>query len=292
MEVTAQVVGLGVTVTWAWISPTIFAVSGGALASTVTRSALTHVLFSGVRNRLFWSSEQFRHIFSFGRWVFLSSILGFLVTNGDRLLLGGILGASKFGIYAIAAMIVNAVFGLGGRLISTVMYPALNETYRVDPKNLKLTYYRMRAPIEAASSFMAGALICAGPAMIGFLYDPRYAPAGPVVQILAIPMILIGLNAASDLYMIIGKPWLVSILIAVRTVTLFVAVPPLALVYGLPGGALGVVAGHLMTVPVNYYFTAKHDFLCVRREFIGIPFLGVGLLAGMGIAAGLNLFHR
>ena len=291
LEVTAQIVGLAVTIAWALVSPTIFAVSGGALASAVTRAVLSHLWFPGVNNRIFWSREQFRKIFSFGRWVVLSSVLGFLISNGDRLMLGGFLDARNFGLYAIAAMIVGAVSDLGGRLVGSVIYPALNEAYRRDPSNLKATYYRLRAPIDAASCLIAGIMIVAGPALIGVLYDRRYADSGLIVQILAIPMILIGLSSAGNLYMVIGKPWLVTVLIGIRLIGLYASIPLFVQHFGLPGGALGVVFGHLITIPAMYYMKIKNGFFSLWREILGVPFLAVGMACGTALVSLLTFLH-
>jgi len=292
LELASQVVGLGVTIGWALISPTIFAVAGGAMASGLTRTALSHVLFEGISNRLFWSREHFNNILSFGRWIFLTSVLGFLISSGDRLLLGGFIDAKKFGIYTIAAMIVGVAFDVGGRLINTVIYPALNEAYRRDPASLKSTYYRLRAPVDAVCCGIAGIMITAGPAMIHFLYDQRYTDAGLVVQILSIPMIFLGLSSGGNLYMVIGKPWLVTILIAVRLVGLYASVPPLVLHFGLAGGAMGVVVGHLVTVPAMFYMKVRHGFFSLGRELLGIPFIFAGLMVGLGLTYLLGLVHR
>jgi O-antigen/teichoic acid export membrane protein len=283
MEFSSQVAGLGVTVAWALLSPTIFAVSGGAVASGLTRMVLSHTLFEGVRNRFYWSKDQFREILGFGRWVFLSSILGFLISNGDRMLLGAFLDARRFGIYSIAALIVGVLSELCGRLVSTVIFPALNETYRKEPAKLKVTYYRLRTPIDAACCIVAGIMIVAGPAIIGLLYDHRYVEAGIAVQIMSVPLIFLGLNSSENIYMVIGKPWLVTIITGIRLISLYAAMPYLAYHYGLVGAAAGMVSSHLIKVPVMYYMKLKHGYFSLWREVLVIPFVCAGMLLGYGL---------
>ena len=292
MEFSSQIVGLGATVVWALVSPTIFAVTGGAVASVLTRTALSHTLFDGVNNRFHWSKEHFREIIGFGRWVFLSSILGFLISNGDRMLLGAFLDARRFGIYSVAALIVGAVFDLCGRLITSVVYPALNETYRKEPSKLKATYYRLRTPVEAVCCIAAGIMIVAGPQMIEFLYDNRYAEAGVAIQIMSIPMIFVGLNSSENIYMVLGKPWLLTILNGVRLVALYATVPYLAYHYGLIGGAVGVVASHVAKVPAIYYMKIKYGYLSLKRELLIFPFLMFGFLLGYGFTVLLTILSR
>ena len=292
MEFASQVAGLGATVAWAMVSPTIFAVTGGAIAAALARTAISHAMLEGVPNRLHWSRESFEEIVSFGRWVFVSSILGFLISNGDRMLLGGLLDAREFGVYAIAALIVGAVSELGARLFNAVVYPALNETYRENPQRLRDTYYRLRGPVEFVCCAAAGIMVVAGPAIIHFLYDERYAQAGLAVQIMSVPMVFLGLNSASSLYMVIGKPWITTALTAVRLVALYAAVPVLAWRYGLPGGAAGVVISHVATVPALYFMKARSGFLSVRHELLALPALLAGATLGYGLTWLLPLIHR
>ena len=56
-----------------------------------------------------WDRAHLRSIFGFGKWIFLSSIIGFVAAHGEKLLLGGAMTAAGFGVYAIAATLLAAL---------------------------------------------------------------------------------------------------------------------------------------------------------------------------------------
>ena len=66
-------------------------------------------LVPGSANRWHWDSGAFAEIFHFGKWIFASSILGFLVSSSDRLVLGWMVDSSVLGVYAIAYLMFSAV---------------------------------------------------------------------------------------------------------------------------------------------------------------------------------------
>ena len=76
-----------------------------------------------------------QEIVRFGKWIFPSSILGFLVNNGDRLLLGAMVDTTVLGVYVIAFFIVNAVEQALLRIVGNVTYPALSQVVRDRPWN-------------------------------------------------------------------------------------------------------------------------------------------------------------
>ncbi|MFK9255777.1 oligosaccharide flippase family protein, partial [Escherichia coli] len=73
------------------------------------RTLLSHVWLPGTANRWCWDKSALGEIIHVGRWIVASSIMSFLVANGDRLLLGGILDAHLLGVYAIAYLIFSSV---------------------------------------------------------------------------------------------------------------------------------------------------------------------------------------
>jgi O-antigen/teichoic acid export membrane protein len=235
LEIYAQLFGFAVMVSIAWLHPTVYALAAGAIANAVFKTALSHTWMDGYANRFGWETAIWRDIYRFGRWIFLSSILGFLIAAGDKIILGGLLSATDFGIYAIAVIIVGIVHELGNKISASVAYPALSEVQRERPEALRETYYKLRLPLDAVAFTSAGFLWAAGHQIIDLLYRDQYLQAGMVVQILAVSLVVVGVNTSGNVYMAVGKPWLVSMLMCVRLAGLIIAVPVLAQKYGLAG---------------------------------------------------------
>jgi O-antigen/teichoic acid export membrane protein len=136
IEITSQLAGLSLMIGWASIDRSIWAMVAGNVCSALVGATLSHAWLPGVRNRWEWDRSAFLEIFHFGKWLFISSILGFLVNNGDRLLLGGLIDASLLGVYVIAFAIFNAFEQLLSNVIKVVSLSALSEVARERPANL------------------------------------------------------------------------------------------------------------------------------------------------------------
>ena len=65
-----QVINYTVIIVWAWFSPTVWALVGGAMISNLFYTVATHFPVPGHRNRFCWNAEDARAMFRFGRWIF------------------------------------------------------------------------------------------------------------------------------------------------------------------------------------------------------------------------------
>lgn len=281
IELLSQIAGLVVMVSWALMSPSVIALAVGSIAGAATHVALSNLWIEGERDSLAWDRDIFREIFGFGRWVFVSSILGFLVISLDKVILGGQITATQFGVYSVAVLLFMAPYDICQKLVSSVLFPALSEVNRTDPASLKSIYYRMRLPVEGFAAVVGTALVILGDWIVRLLYDPRYYEAGPVLQIMSVAIFLIGTYASSQVYMVVGKPWIMTMLIAVRLVALAIALPLLTASHGLIGTAWAIVVSHVLTIPFVYFFMIRIGVFDWRREIAPVGFL----IAGIGIAS-------
>jgi O-antigen/teichoic acid export membrane protein len=279
VDLVAQVSGTVVTLAWALYSPTILSVVSGAVVSAIVRCLLSHRLIPGVRNRLRWDPKHYRTIHHLGIWVFLSSVLGFLVNAGDRLLFGGILTPTDFGIYAVALLLTGAPIEAVMRLVSSVIYPSLAEVNRRDPAGLRDVYYRFRLFIDPAAFFLCGVIVAASNLIVDVLFGDAFAPMATILPIIALSLLVAGHLAAGNLYMLTGRPRMMTLLILLRVITLYSLGPILASRYGMAGAAWAVAAAYLILIPPNLYLKRRYNFLRFGRELLGVPFL----LAGYGM---------
>lgn len=101
IEITSQVLGLIAVIYIAWHERTIYALVSGSIISSTTKLLLSHLLIKE-RCRFAWDKETVNDIAHFGRWIMLSSLLGFLFAQGDRLLLGSFISPEQLGVYMVA----------------------------------------------------------------------------------------------------------------------------------------------------------------------------------------------
>ncbi len=292
MEIIGNLVAVGATIAWASIDRSIWALVGGWLIGAAYRTVASHLILPGPLNRPHWDPSAFREIFDFGKWVMASSAITLLVTSGDRLILSGLISSQQLGIYSIAFLIVNAVqLGLS-RLSAQVVFPSLSAIARDAPDKLRPAYYRLRTPLDLACLGSAGLFLAAGEALMGVLYDPRYAEAGGMLAILGLVLIGSRFEINEQLFLALGKPRLLAIINATRAAALFSIVPLAFNAGGLSGAIWGIVLAGLLPVLLTLYFSHRNGILDVRYELTRLYGLPLGYLAGSGIDVLLRTIHQ
>ena len=181
---------------WAWRTQEIWALVFGGVVSTIVKMVLSHTLKLGFRCRFYWEKEAVYEIFHFGKWIFLSSILGFLLAQGDRVLLGLWVTPDVLGVYSIAFFLAMALKEVLKKVVSFVFYPVLSEIVRDNPNELKNIYYKIRLKIDFISMSVAGIMFSMGHVIIDVLYDDRYQEAGWMIELLSLSIIFVGYSIA------------------------------------------------------------------------------------------------
>jgi O-antigen/teichoic acid export membrane protein/DNA-binding CsgD family transcriptional regulator len=279
IDLVAQVAGKGVRFAWAFVDRSIWALVAALLTYALVSVVLGHAWLPGSSNRWQWEKSALKELVHFGKWMFVSSILYFVVTNGDRLLLGGLIDAATLGTYTIAVSVVSAISSLIAQLIARVGLPALSEVHR-QGRDLRQVYYRIHAVIAGTAYFSAGFLVVSSRALIAILYDVRYTGAGWMLQIIALGLLAAPLDLGVQSCLALGKPQLLSLAVVIRLIALFVLAPLGFSVFGLPGFLGGFVISQLSILPAIVTFNRRHGLLDVKREALLLPVIIVGAAAG------------
>ena len=185
IDLIAQLAGLLLMFAIGWWTRSIWSVVAGVLLVPMVSVTLSHTWLHGHDNRFRLDPGCVKAIVSFGRWIFVSSALGVLAANGDRLLLGVWLSAATLGVYAIALNLSTVVDGLAYKLFGTVSFPVFSEAARTSPARLRELYFRMRLPADVFFLMAAGFLFGSAQLIVDLLYDKRYAEAATLLQILS-----------------------------------------------------------------------------------------------------------
>lgn len=175
-----------ITVVWAWVSPSVWALIGGSTITYIVSSISTHFLFRDIRHRFQWEPAAARELWGFGSWVSVSTLLTFLAQQIDKIILGKLFPIGVLGIYSISQNLSKLPLDIASSLMAWVLYPALAEIFRRDQAELGAKYAEARKIILAAGQFgTIGVMVCS-PWFFGFLYDARYIDAARYTPALAI----------------------------------------------------------------------------------------------------------
>jgi O-antigen/teichoic acid export membrane protein len=229
----------------------VWAIIGGSLVSSAARLALSHTWLPGIRHRFHLDREAMRHLFGFGRWIFVSTVLTFLAGQSDRLIFGKMVPIALFGVYSVASMLsalpTQAVVKLGG----AVVFPAYSRL--VERDDFAKVFWRVRWPLLLGGAAIVSALLASGPFLVRVLYDRRYAEAGWILQYLSAAawfQILECTNGAALLAK--GRVKWVAAGSAAKVAGMVVAIP---LGYRL-GGFHGALAGLVVSEMLKYVTAA------------------------------------
>ncbi|WP_084462221.1 oligosaccharide flippase family protein [Bradyrhizobium sp. WSM1417] len=283
IDIGSQLIGLAIMLAWVSVDHSIWVLVAGGVSSSLSRMILSHVWLRGTSNSFSWNSAAFSEIVKFGRWVFLASILGFFVINGDRLQIGALVDSKTFGVYVIAALTFGAIEQIFVKVISDVSFPALSEIARQRSTELRRKYYQFRLLFSCLANVSAGALLVCGAALVSKMYDHRYMDAGWMLQTLAPCLLAAPFQVSSQCFVAVGDSRALSLLAAVRFVALFAFLTSGFCLGGLQGALWGIVLSRLSNLPLTFYYKAKHSILDVRMEAKLLLFMIPGVIVGFGI---------
>ena len=283
IEVISQVIGLTLMIYLAWKYQNIWALVIGTIVSATIKLLLSHTMNLGERCRLFWDKEAVHDIIHFGKWIFLTSILGFMTSQGDRIMLGGLISAEQLGVYTVAFFLATAVKDLLLRLIGSVFFPLLSEVSRDNFSRLESVYYKLRFKIDMLAMFSAGFLYSTGSIIITLLYDDRYKDAGWILQVLSLALISVGYLMSGQCFVAIGKPKIDAIEKVIQLISLYLLMPVGYYFYGMSGAIWGIAFASFSRIIVSFFLMKKYLFLRLRSEFIGLPSIVIGWITGEGI---------
>ena len=280
-ELSSQFVGLIIMVFGAWATQSIWSIVAGSIVASTFKTFLTHVLFLPSKVRFRLKTEYVKEIIKYGKWILLASISGFLLNQGDRLILGGLVTAKLLGVYTIAYFLANALQLLLSRLLRLVFFPMISEVNRNDPNNLAYTFYRIRGRTDILVMFAAGFLYIIGDLIVEILYDSRYHEAGWMLQILGFSMLVTSAIVAEQVFLALGHTRWMSFASLAQTIFLYSFLPFAYSQWGLNGAIWCIAFAFIPRYLVSMYFLSKLEILSISKELKYIPLIGFGMLAGM-----------
>ncbi len=281
LEVLSQVVATTLTIALAYFWPAVWVLPASWVLLSLAQVVISHTLLPGEANRFEWTREMAATIWSFSKWVMVSSIPTFFFREGDRIILGMLLSPTALGAYAIGTLLLSAVQQIADRLAGMVGLPVLAEKSRSSPQDLPNIYRRCRQPLDMFCLVAAGFLLAGGPAIVHLLYDQRYEAAGTTLRILALNLVAVRYTIFDQYLLATGESKQLFKRSLARVITLYICVPLGYWWLGTHGAIAGVVLGNMASVPVVLRLMAQRGLLNWRYELSVLPLVAVGALAGL-----------
>lgn len=199
-----------------WYFRSVYALVVAGLLASLLYMVLTYWLLPGPRPRFVLEREAVRSIVSFGKWIFLSTLITFLAMQIDRLAFGAWYPLAEVGVYSIAASMAMIVATLVGRLQAAVVFPWYSRRLE-DGNGLSAVFPRITTPVLAMSSYLVTLLVVGAGSFFELAYDHRYAQASILLPLLAVGVWFSAVEAMyGAAFLAMGRPQWVAITSAIK----------------------------------------------------------------------------
>lgn len=283
LEAATQILTFVLNVWLAWWWQSVWALVISPLVASVFSTAVSHLLDVGYRNRIQWHSASWREMYAYGRWIQASSAMSFASSQADRFLLAHYIGMASLGVYNFAVIMAEAISAGVVRITHGVLFPLFSAIQRESPHSLKMRYYRIRMLGDVLALLPIGVVAAASQPIVDLLFDPRYAAAGWMLQLLCIRAAMTCLIApAETLLFSLGRTKFGFYRDTARAVWVLLGIPIAWHFGGLKAVIFVIATSEVPCVYVIFSAARRAGFWVWPRELIGpMAFLvgwGLGLL--------------
>ncbi|MGW4241727.1 oligosaccharide flippase family protein [Nocardia sp. NPDC004722] len=236
---------------------------------------------------------RLREIAGFSWRAFAGAVLlNSLARNADNLLIGRFQGAQSLAFYALAYRLLLLPVQLGVQSIGSVLFPLFARLADDLPA--------LRAELARATRFMAllalpgmALIAIAAPQLIHLVFGSAWAPAIPIIRVLAMAGALQAVYQPSTIPVMLGLGYAK---LQLRYAILCTVVSIGGIVAGLPFGPFGVAVGYsaatVALVPVEWLVRKRAAGVSAREQFLLlVPGLHIACWMAAAYAAVALVLH-
>lgn len=251
-QVGGRIVDLTVAVIIALIFNSVWALAAGIVSMNIVKLFLSYVIHR-FRPKIQFNLGYGQEMFEFGKWMFASSILIFLYTNGDDLFVGWFFTATSLGFYQLAYRFSNAPASEITHTISRVSFPTLSKV-KDDTRRLRNGYLQVVKTSTLIAFPMAAGIAAIAPQFVNAILGNQWGPMVPLLQLLAVYGGIRALEAnVGPLFMSIDKPEYDTYLHLIKVIFIAIFVYPAADYLGIVGVAWVVIGSRIIVQPISLY---------------------------------------
>lgn len=196
-------------------------------------------------------------LLNFGRWLWGSSILSYIATQGDNIAVGKLLGATPLGFYQNAYKIATLPSTQITSVVNEVTYPALSQINQDRPRLIRAFKKTFVANLAVSLSAAIGILVLAHPLTM-VLFGPQWLPMVPALRILSLYGAIKAISTVvGPLFKAVGKPHIITTYGVLFVLVMAVTILPLTKLYGINGTAWAIVIAAATTQPFLIIHTLR-----------------------------------
>lgn len=275
LQIGKTLVDIGVCITLAFILKNAWALVWGMFAGSIAQCFLSYILHP-YRPKIRFEKEKAKELLNFGKWILGSSILIFLLTQGDDILVGKILGLTALGLYQMAYTIANLPATEITHVISQVTFPAYSKLQDNLPK-LREAYLKVLQLTAFISFPIAGLIFALAPDFTKLFLGEKWMPMVPAMQILVIGGAIRSIGATiGPIFQGIGRPDILTKSMFAQLLILAVSIYPLIFKLGITGASIAVVIPGLI---VNTFLFYRINMIIKNKLRVSLTKISYAFLA-------------
>jgi len=291
-ETVVVVADLAVAIPAALLLRNAWALVFGSLASNVIGVILSYFIHP-YRPRPSFSIQRARELFSFGKWVFLTTTVVSLSQRADSLVIGKFIGASALGLYQIANRVSDEPLQEIKTTTASVAFPAYSKI-QDNPPLLSQGFLSMVEFVAVIVFPFAIVILLLAPDFTRLVLGEQWMPAVAAMQVLGLAAaIKIIVATGGSLYMGMGHPRLNFYITLLRAVAILASIYPLTKIFGVTGAALSMLIAAVVTLPLFIWY--PWTLLKIKVTQIGkalLPSAVISLGLGAGILVTKHVFSQ
>lgn len=259
---TKAILDFVVVVGLAWYLRSVWALVYGHVVVSVLHTLASYLIIPG-RPSFRFDKSIARELFGYGKFITGLTVVVFVTTEIDNVVIGKVMGTEALGIYVLAYMLANLPATHVAKLISQVMFPAYSKL-QSDLPRLRGAYIEVLELVSRVTVPAAAGLIVLAPQILGAVYGDKWLPGAQALQILAVFGALRAIGGVGGyVYNAIGKPNITFYLVTAKLVIIGALIYPLTVRYGIEGAAVAV------TGPIAFEVVAA---FAIFSRVIDLPF--------------------
>ena len=279
IQITRTIANVGVAIPLAFILRNTWALVWGMLAGSIVGCIMSYIIHP-YRPKLHLETVKAKELFTFGKWIFASTIIIFLVTQGDDILVGKLLGVTALGFYTMAYAISNLPATEITHVISNVTFPAYSKLQDNLPK-LREAYLKVLQLTAFISIPLAGGIFILASDFTRIFLGDKWMPMVPAMQVLALWGAIRSIGATTGpIFQGVGNPGIATKLQFGQLILLVILIYPFTIRWGILGASWAVVFAALIANLVGGYMVIKVTKCGIQNfcKMTGLPLINMGIM--------------
>lgn len=276
VNISTQGLSIVLTVLFALHTPSVWALVWGNIFASLIGVVSGHIyLNNGFKHKFFIDRQIMWQIISFGKWIFVSSIFGFLANQADKMIIGKMLSLTELGIFTIAMTLAQVPRAILFSLNRMVLFPIYSKIQDETTQEIRRKVFRSKLLIITALLPIAIFLLIFGQHIIEILYDDRYIDAGWMLQVLAVGIAFQIATNVGPFYLGFGRSGLFAFTVAIKAFLLIISMIIGLYIMGDEGLVLGITASSVLYYLIEIIYLKKYKIWFWKADLALILLIGL-----------------